>query len=65
MKFNAESHGDYLNFRCTACGSPIRVDFLGFDPAVPRFRFKCKGCGEGGEYKMEWQLWGGLPNTRE
>lgn len=61
MKFNAESHGDYMNFRCDKCGGDIHVTFLGYDPAVPRFGFKCKKCNEKGEYKMQFQLWSGLP----
>lgn len=61
MQFIGASAGDYLNFRCTKCNGDIRVAFLGYDPAVPRFRFTCKDCKQMGEYKMQFQLWSGLP----
>lgn len=61
MQFIGDSQGDYLNLRCTECKGDIRADFLGYDPAVPRFRFTCKGCRQTGEYKMQFQLWSGLP----
>jgi transcription elongation factor Elf1 len=61
MEFKAENHGDYLNFNCGKCNGDIAVAFLGYDPAVPRFKFTCKSCGQSGEYKMQFQLWSGLP----
>lgn len=61
MKFTAESHSDYMDFRCSNCRGDILVEFLGYDPAVPRFQFTCKGCKESGEFKMGFQLWKGLP----
>jgi hypothetical protein len=61
MEFKAESQGDYLNFRCARCNGDIAAAFLGYDPAVPRFSFTCKRCGQAGEYKMQFQLWSGLP----
>lgn len=61
MKFIAESSIDYMNFRCAACGGDVRSEFLGYDPAVPRFHFSCTQCSEQGEFKMQFQLWSGLP----
>ena len=61
MRITGENSLDYMNFHCADCGGAVRIDFLGYDPAIPRFRFACQGCGEHGEFKMQWQLWGGLP----
>ena len=61
MTFLAESQGDYMNFRCDECNGDIRIEFLGYDPAVPQFRFACRGCNTSGEFKMQFQLWKGLP----
>jgi hypothetical protein len=63
MKFQAESQADYMNFRCTECGGDIHVQFLGYDPAVPRFKFECRKCNTSGEFKMQFQLWSGLPQN--
>lgn len=61
MKFTGESQADYLNLRHDNCGGFIKVEFLGYDPAVPRFDFRCQKCGEHGSYKMQFPLWSGLP----
>jgi hypothetical protein len=61
VKFQAENRIDYMHFACDKCQGRIRTTFLGYDPAIPRFRFECLKCGESGEFKMEFPLWQGLP----
>lgn len=61
MRFTAESAIDYMRFRCAGCGGDIACEFEGYDPAVPRFTFTCRSCGISGSYKMQFQLWQGLP----
>ena len=43
---------DYFNFYCEKCGEPVKIRFLGYDPAVPRFESICK-CGEVHRFKSE------------
>jgi hypothetical protein len=61
MKFDAEASLDYMNFRCAICRGDIACAFEGYDPAMPRFTFSCRKCGVTGTYKMQFQLWQGLP----
>lgn len=61
MRFKGESHGDYMSFHCTECGGDVAVEFLGYDPSMPRFRFACRGCDAHGDFKMHFQHWSGLP----
>jgi len=61
VKFTAESSLDYMRFLCSECGGDIACTFEGYDPAVPRFTFTCGHCGVSGSYKMQFQLWHGLP----
>ncbi len=61
MKLVGEGRMDYMSIRCATCGTDVLIEFLGYDPAVPRFRFACKKCNESAEYKMGFQFWRGLP----
>lgn len=61
MRFTAEPSIDYMNFRCADCAGDVVCVFEGYDPAVPRFTFTCRSCGATGSYKMQFQLWQGLP----
>ena len=51
---------DYFLVKCTDCDEIVECEYLGYDPAIPYFRYKCKSCGKTGTYKMG-SNWKNLP----
>lgn len=50
--------GDYFKIVCEKCGEGTRNEYIGWDPAIPSFKARCKKCGTSGIWKLDW---GALP----
>ena len=59
LRIVGETSIDYFMVRCEKCQQPVKIKYLGWDPAVPHIEAKCKKCGSSGKLKLS--NWTGLP----
>ncbi|MHA1353118.1 MAG: hypothetical protein ACTSPP_10070 [Candidatus Heimdallarchaeaceae archaeon] len=44
---------DYFVFICEECGNKVDIEFLGLDPAIPKFKAVCSTCEKEIPFKVE------------
>jgi hypothetical protein len=54
LRLTSAHAGAYFQIQCASCGSDTQVDYLGRDPACPRFRSTCAACP--GRPSVVWKL---------
>jgi hypothetical protein len=54
LRLTSTHAGAYFHIQCACCGSDTLVDYLGRDPACPRFRSTCPTCP--GRPSVVWKL---------
>ena len=61
LRIVGETSIDYFRVLCEKCGSQVRMEYLGWDPAMPHFKATCPTCEESAEFKVHVGEWKGLP----
>lgn len=61
LAIRGEHAGNYFVVLCQSCGGETKNDYLGWDPAMPRFRARCEPCGTETTVKLTGVCWAGLP----
>jgi len=61
LGFHFAAQDDYLEVHCDECVEIMTVEYMGWDPSIPRFRFRCRNCGVDEKWKVDPVLWKGLP----
>ena len=59
-EFRIEFRSWGLHAFCEKCNGIAEIEFTGFDPSLPKFRFKCNECKKESEYKFYTPV-SGLP----
>jgi hypothetical protein len=61
MQLYGETRIDYFNMQCGQCKGQVKIEYMGWDPAVPYFRATCPTCKASGTFKVHPGEWCGLP----